>query len=345
MHRGSSSSGNTRASVLLPKLREKQLEVGPPLLNMGQRDSFITGKSLDIYFLSSDSPVPREHWHFAAGETVQIGRHADNDLVLTDRRVSRYHATLFHDGVRWHCACFGANRMKVNGTAQSHAIVESSLTVHLTRETALLFEDAERAEIATGSITMLLDDMRDGSHQSLQTLWARCFAKVVQLARQRLGSASKRVSDEEDVAVAVMKDLYFASSSGRLPDLNDRQSLWRLLLKMIQDAAVTQIRENTRQKRGGGKVRGNSAFDIPNVESKASSFDTLVGRSPTPDLVVQLKEQVSTWLEALPDEQHRQIAMLKLEGWHNEEIAERVGISLRTVERRLQSIRECWRGM
>jgi DNA-binding CsgD family transcriptional regulator len=44
----------------------------------------------------------------------------------------------------------------------------------------------------------------------------------------------------------------------------------------------------------------------------------------------------------LPDETQRHIARLRLEGHANEEIAKELGISLRTVERKLGLIRELW---
>jgi DNA-directed RNA polymerase specialized sigma24 family protein len=47
-------------------------------------------------------------------------------------------------------------------------------------------------------------------------------------------------------------------------------------------------------------------------------------------------------LGLLDDDSLRQIARLKLEGYTNEEIAERLGIVERTVERRLNRIRRQW---
>jgi DNA-directed RNA polymerase specialized sigma24 family protein len=47
-------------------------------------------------------------------------------------------------------------------------------------------------------------------------------------------------------------------------------------------------------------------------------------------------------LAQLPDDELRQIALLKLEGYTNEEIAARTGDSLRSVARRLVLIRRTW---
>ena len=47
-------------------------------------------------------------------------------------------------------------------------------------------------------------------------------------------------------------------------------------------------------------------------------------------------------LELLPDESLQHVAVRKLEGYSNREIAVELGIALRSVERKLQCIRTIW---
>jgi DNA-directed RNA polymerase specialized sigma24 family protein len=54
-------------------------------------------------------------------------------------------------------------------------------------------------------------------------------------------------------------------------------------------------------------------------------------------------EECARRLNSLPDASLRQVALLKMEGYRNEEIAERLGCGLRTVTRRLEVIRRAWR--
>jgi DNA-directed RNA polymerase specialized sigma24 family protein len=53
-------------------------------------------------------------------------------------------------------------------------------------------------------------------------------------------------------------------------------------------------------------------------------------------------EECARLLNALPDASLRQVAILKMEGYRNEEIAGRLGCSLQTVARRLKVIRRAW---
>jgi DNA-directed RNA polymerase specialized sigma24 family protein len=46
----------------------------------------------------------------------------------------------------------------------------------------------------------------------------------------------------------------------------------------------------------------------------------------------------------LDDDRLRQIAECKLEGYTNEEIANRLGLACRSIERKLQRIRQLWAG-
>ena len=53
-------------------------------------------------------------------------------------------------------------------------------------------------------------------------------------------------------------------------------------------------------------------------------------------------DAVHCLFERLDDDELRQIALDKLDGYSNEEIARRIGPGLSTVERRLRLIRKTW---
>ena len=52
-----------------------------------------------------------------------------------------------------------------------------------------------------------------------------------------------------------------------------------------------------------------------------------------------IAEQYLNLLESMPDETARHLAELKFEGYTNEEIAERLQVTTRTVERKLNLLR------
>ncbi len=57
-----------------------------------------------------------------------------------------------------------------------------------------------------------------------------------------------------------------------------------------------------------------------------------------------VSEEIRRILDLLPDSNLQDLAIAKMEGCTNEEIAQRLQCSERTVERRLHLIREIWQG-
>jgi len=190
-----------------------------------------------------------------------------------------------------------------------------------------------------GSVTHWIHEIKDGDADAAQQLWQRYFAQLVRLARSNLGTANRRVSDEEDVAVSVFDKFFQAAEAGRFPDLADRDSLWRLLVKMTAQKAVDHMRKTGRQRRGGGRLRGESVFGSTNDLNDEQAFAQVVGDEPTPEFCLMISEQFDALLQSIDDPQLQELALGKMEGYSNDEMAERLGCSLRTIERRLRLIR------
>ena len=66
----------------------------------------------------------------------------------------------------------------------------------------------------------------------------------------------------------------------------------------------------------------------------------VIGDEPTPEMVLIMEESFERLIAHLGVGQLREIAVAKLEGFSNAEIAERFECSERTIERRLHLIRE-----
>jgi len=192
------------------------------------------------------------------------------------------------------------------------------------------------------SQTRLISDLKAGDEEAASELWSLYFDKLVRLARSRLGSNARRVADEEDVALSVLKSLCVGAARGRFQDLTDRDDLWALLLTITRRKSTAQMRHNGRQKRGGGKVRGESVFFRTGESSFSAGINEIIGEEPTPSMLAALNEQHRRLLEMLHDDTLREMALLRLEGYTTEEIAEKQGVTSRTVRRKLNLIRNTW---
>jgi DNA-directed RNA polymerase specialized sigma24 family protein len=204
-------------------------------------------------------------------------------------------------------------------------------------------------EEADGSVTRWIEDLKDGRREALDQLWGRYFGRLVLLARARLRSTrgGPGVADEEDAALSALNSLWERASDGRLPGLADRDELWRLLVVITARKTVRQVEREGRKKRGGGRVLNEAMLASAGGPAEGDGDNDLIARladtEPTPEFAAMVAEETARRLDALPDPVLRQVALRRMEGFSNEEIAEQLGCVPRTVERKLEVIRKLWK--
>jgi DNA-directed RNA polymerase specialized sigma24 family protein len=187
---------------------------------------------------------------------------------------------------------------------------------------------------AEGSISRWLGQLRGGDHQAAAALWQHYFARLVELARGQLRGAPRRAADEEDVALSAFDSFCRGAGAGRFPQLADRDSLWRLLVVLTARKAAHLKRDAGRQKRGGG-LEAPAAGAGPDLEQ-------VLDAGPTPEFAAEMAEEAQRLLDGLGDQELRTVALWKMEGYSNEEIAQRLDCGLRSVGRNLRVIRAIW---
>jgi DNA-directed RNA polymerase specialized sigma24 family protein len=193
-----------------------------------------------------------------------------------------------------------------------------------------------------GSVSHWIDGLKGGDGEAAQRLWERYFDELVRLARARLGAIPRGEADEEDIALSAFHSFCQGAARGRFPRLDDRQDLWRLLVTITARKAVDQSQRQRRKKRGGGRVRGEAALAGEHPDSREAGLEQVMGREPTPAFAAMVADECRRLLEALGDETLRRIALLRMEGYADPEIAARLGCGLRTVGRKLDLIRKTW---
>jgi DNA-directed RNA polymerase specialized sigma24 family protein len=190
-----------------------------------------------------------------------------------------------------------------------------------------------------GSVTLWIGALRAGDEEAARQLWSRYYEGLVRLARARL--RARTIADEEDVALSAFDSFCAGLARGRFPDIADRDDLWRLLVTVTARKAVNQRRRESRQKRGAGRVVLESAL-VAGQESEADAMRQVIGTEPSPEFAAMVAEECGRRLDGLPDESLRLVALLKMEGYTNDEIADRLGCGPRTVTRKLSVIRKAW---
>ena len=123
----------------------------------------------------------------------------------------------------------------------------------------------------------------------------------------------------------MFRSLWQGAEAGRFPELRNRANLWPLLVVLTSRAVYASVRSEKR--------RGS--------DNAPEELDQIISEEPTPEFAAMMTENVSR-LFAVLDPVQKQIAQAKLEGRENAEIARQLGCGLRTVERKLNLIRQTW---
>ena len=188
----------------------------------------------------------------------------------------------------------------------------------------------------------LLQRVREGDDQAIAKLWEDYYQQLVRIAAKRMPQNLRRSGDEEDIALSAFHSFIAGIRHDRFPDLSGRDNLWGLLITLTGRKVHAHMRHQTRQKRGGGAVRGESVFLDRAGDQTAGGIGGVTGDANPADIQAELAEACDVLLDQLDDEQLKQIAVMRMDGFLVDEIASRLGLSKRAVERRLQLIRRTW---
>jgi len=188
-------------------------------------------------------------------------------------------------------------------------------------------------------ITVWLNQISAKPDEAMNEIWGAYFDRLVTYAKRKLGGMPRRAVDEEDIAAMALNSFFQAAKQNRFPDLNDRADLWKILLTITARKAGKQIRGHVSQKRGGGAIRGESVFTNAAGEQQSGLE---AAAEPTEAFGELFAEELIVKLDTLSDPRLREIAIKKLEGFTNVEIADLLGCTVRTVERKLGRIRNAW---
>lgn len=185
-----------------------------------------------------------------------------------------------------------------------------------------------------GSVTRFFGLLRAGDPGAAEQLWARFFPRLVALARAALAGRPQRVADADDAAISAFASFCLRVQAGEF-HVADRGALWNLLGVMTTRKARKQARREAADKRGGGHVVTEDTLRRP--DGSALPLDEAAAALPAAEFDVHGEELLAALAPEL-----RAIALLRLLGFRNREIADRLDCTERKVERKLNLIRLKW---
>ena len=177
-------------------------------------------------------------------------------------------------------------------------------------------------------------------------LWSRVSDRLVALARSkmksRVGSA-----DEEDLALGAYYDFCREARAGKFEWVDSRDALWRLFMRITARKVARLYRYEGQKVRDHRRTINETDFtraDSDGADSQCTGGPLANAAANTldPVEVLMVDDSLRGLLAALDDKTLVAVALRRLEGWTNKEIAAELKVCEKTIDRKMAIIRKTW---
>lgn len=175
---------------------------------------------------------------------------------------------------------------------------------------------------------MWINAVRQGDAVAAEHLWQRYFQQLMTQARLRMSNLDRGGYDEEDAAISTFHILCTKLQEGHYATLSDRDELWQLMLTVLIRKVGRRVKYQQAAKRTNGQPK--SSPGAPSIDELPAATNEVIS------------EECFELIALLKDPNLEKVALLKFEGYTNEEIAHKLNRTRRTIQRMLNLIRNLW---
>lgn len=190
-----------------------------------------------------------------------------------------------------------------------------------------------------GSVTNWLRAMEEGDEDAAQQLWERYSGDMLGVARRRMRRLKQRdIVDEEDIVVSAFAAVCLAARKGQLASVLNRTDLWGLMVVSTLQKIGQRVQYSEAQKRQPDKL----IRQADGLDEFGSRMERLVSDADGPASEAMHADRMEQLLARLSNPDLRAVAVLRLAGHTNDQIAAELGFTRRTIQRMLNLIRISW---
>jgi RNA polymerase sigma factor (sigma-70 family) len=187
---------------------------------------------------------------------------------------------------------------------------------------------AESGPGRPGNIQELLARIKNGDEGAARELLARYETKVRLVVRRQLPRLLRSRFDSLDFLQSVWGSFFFKIRTGP-NDLDEEQNLVTFLAWAARNKVIDEYRRAATQRQD---IKREEPLD------RVTNKDDCLASGDTPSQLAEANETYDRLRELLPEEQ-RVILEMKAEGHSSREIGDLLGVSERTVQRVLESLK------
>ena len=187
------------------------------------------------------------------------------------------------------------------------------------------------------TISFWVRELQTGNRAAASVLWERYKIPLTQFGRSLLDSRVRRTFDENDFASVSFHRFLQVLERGTTREIQSREQAWRLLSKIAKNLMLDEVDAQQAQKRGGGKIHGDSLFFSREWGQEEGLWGTAIEESCLIDT-----EEFHQFLDGLGDATLKAIALALFQGVPKAVIASSSSVSVRTVERKLVLLKRLW---
>jgi RNA polymerase sigma-70 factor (ECF subfamily) len=169
-----------------------------------------------------------------------------------------------------------------------------------------------------------------GDQGAARELFERYCERLLALARRRISQRLASRVDAEDVVQSVFRTFFDRAKAGQFT-IQDPDDICKLLARITVHKTLRQIAFHKAAKRDPSSEAGQGA------EGQERLLEVL-DREPTPEAANAFVDQLEHFLGQLRPED-RQILELRMQGYNNLEIAEKLNVSDRKIRRLMERVR------
>lgn len=188
----------------------------------------------------------------------------------------------------------------------------------------------------TQTVTNWISRLADGDGRALEIVFEKYFNRLIKLALHKMHGLNTVPYSPEDVVNSVVRSLWNGVQKNKI-EITTEDNLWGCLYQITTRKVCAERRRAFSQKRGENRMVISG--DQVNEETEESFFSSIVGKEPSPEMAVEMAEgadELLSLFDNLPT--HKELIILKLQGYSNHEIANKLGICDNSVRRYTKDI-------